>query len=75
MIPPLARSTWPLIQAASGPARNATALAMSSGVDVNLIKEFLAARDLSVSHVEQEVVVALVGPTKISAKTRQPKAR
>src|SRR5207244_13616014 len=31
MIPPLARSTWPLIHAPSGPARNATALAMSSG--------------------------------------------
>src|SRR6185437_4862287 len=31
MIPPLARSTWPLIQAPSGPARKATALAMSWG--------------------------------------------
>src|SRR4051794_12156292 len=26
MVPPLARSTWPLIQAPSGPARKATAL-------------------------------------------------
>ena len=32
MIPPLARSTWPLIQPPSGPARNATALAMSCGL-------------------------------------------
>ena len=30
-MPPLARRTWPLIQAPSGPARKATALAMSSG--------------------------------------------
>ena len=32
MIPPLARSVWPLIQAPSGPARNATASAISSGL-------------------------------------------
>jgi hypothetical protein len=31
MIPPLARRVWPLIQAPSGPARKATASAMSSG--------------------------------------------
>jgi len=31
MIPPLARRTWPLIQAPSGPARKAMAPAMSSG--------------------------------------------
>src|SRR4051794_3760431 len=31
MIPPLARRVWPLIQAPSGPARNATASAMSWG--------------------------------------------
>ncbi len=31
-IPPFARSTWPLIQPPSGPTRNDTALAMSSGV-------------------------------------------
>jgi hypothetical protein len=31
IIPPLARSVWPSIQPASGPARKATALAMSSG--------------------------------------------
>jgi hypothetical protein len=36
--------------------------------DVNRIEEFLAARDLSVSHMKQQVVVALVGPTKIPAK-------
>jgi DNA-binding transcriptional LysR family regulator len=30
-MPPLARRTWPLIQPPSGPARKATALAMSSG--------------------------------------------
>ena len=30
-MPPLARSVWPLIQAPSGPARKATAAAMSSG--------------------------------------------
>src|ERR1700732_3641668 len=31
MIPPLARSVWPLIQAPSGPARKATVAAMSAG--------------------------------------------
>src|SRR5689334_15941536 len=31
-MPPLARSTWPLIQPPSGPTRKATAEAMSSGV-------------------------------------------
>ena len=37
IIPPLARSVWPLIQEPSGPARKATAAAMSLSADQEVI--------------------------------------
>src|SRR5206468_1701972 len=62
MTPPLARSTWPLIQAPSGPARNATALAMSSGWPRRSSGESFASWSMTACGLPSRKSAVAVGP-------------
>ena len=61
-IPPLARSVWPLIQAPSGPARKATAAAMSSGWPSRSSGAILARRSISSCGLPSRNSSVAVGP-------------
>ena len=61
-MPPLARSVWPLIQAPSGPARKATAAAMSSGVPSRSSGFILAKRSISSCDLPLRNSSVAVGP-------------
>src|SRR5690606_26717152 len=61
-MPPLARSTWPLIQPPSGPARQATAAAMSSGVPRRSSGLALDRRSISSGDLPSRNSAVAVGP-------------
>ena len=66
MIPPLARSVWPLIQAPSGPARKATASAMSSGWPSRSSGASLARRSITSCGLPLRNSLVAVGPGAIA---------
>ena len=79
MIPPVARMVWPLIQAPSGPARKATAAAMSSGWPSRSSGASLAIRSMRSCGLPFRNRSVAVGPgataLTLMARPRHPKAQ